>query len=286
MSNEVYNPTPEEAAKIVEALSGRLSQTSQSAAQRGVAGGVILPEMMGGAIAKRVRPGAINVYWVVDRSGSLYSQRLNVIKAMRVSHQYLLDEQNRDEVDYTINLAVLAFDDKASVILTPTPVANVDPNTFESYMPSGSTALLDAWMGSLVGEAGYNYQLFRSGAKAQFNLLTLFTDTYENSSTVYRETSYRNPPTEIAAMMADLRKTRDHVFSAINFGGERDYLTKMGFLDRNIVDLANFSPATIAQAFKKSSTSAVNISRQVSSGGSTAVESESADTAFDNAMFS
>lgn len=284
--NPNYIPNEEEALEIIDAMASRgiLSQTSKQAANRGVKGGAIMPQMMGGAVAKRVKPGAINAYWIIDESGSLFTLRHVMIEKMKQTLAVLKAEQARDEVDYTINLGVVAFNTQARIILMPTPVNDVDPSLFDNYMPSGWTALNDSWMAALVGDAGYNFKLFASGAKARMTQMTLFTDTWENDSKVYQSVN-GNPPSEISVLMADLRKGRDHVFVAINFGGDRQYLLKMGFLDRNIVDLADFSDATITEAYRVSSQAVVVLSQKVSSGGTNAVPKEDPSTQFDNAMF-
>ena len=106
-----------------------------------------------------------SIVFLLDRSGSMETCRDDVIGGFNA---FVADQKALGG-----NLTLIQFDDKYEVVYSETPLDEVGPLTRETFVPRGSTALLDA-IGKTIKEG-----------KSQAPLFIIFTDGLENTSRTY-----------------------------------------------------------------------------------------------------
>ena len=106
-----------------------------------------------------------SIVFLLDRSGSMETCRDDVIGGFNA---FVADQKALGG-----NLTLIQFDDKYEVVYSETPLDEVGPLTRETFVPRGSTALLDA-IGKTIKEG-----------KSQAPLFIIFTDGLENTSLTY-----------------------------------------------------------------------------------------------------
>ena len=112
----------------------------------------------------------MNIAFVIDKSGSMYSMAPEVIKGFN----RVLEEHKEPEMLYT----VCVFNDHITFPEVRTPAPGVEPLTEKSYHPDCCTALNDAMGKTIKTMEG----LVEKGEKVLFFVLT---DGMENASTDY-----------------------------------------------------------------------------------------------------
>ena len=118
------------------------------------------------------------IAFVLDRSGSMQSSRDAAIEGFNL---FLRSQQERDGL---IKLTLVLFDDEYLVPISSLPVAELLPLTDESYVPRGSTALLDA-IGRTADELGQRLAAMPENDRPGRVLVAILTDCLENSSQSY-----------------------------------------------------------------------------------------------------
>jgi Mg-chelatase subunit ChlD len=112
---------------------------------------------------------SLDITIIVDRSGSMEAIREDAIGSFNA----FLSDQKKQEPDAIMTLVL--FDDEVDVIYNAVPIANIPPLTKETFVPRGSTALLDA-IGRTIGA------IQSRPAKNQSILVAILTDGEENAS--------------------------------------------------------------------------------------------------------
>jgi len=115
---------------------------------------------------------AVEIVFVLDRSGSMAQIKGDAIGGF---NQFLQDQ--RDEPGECL-LSLLLFDHEHTVVCTGTPVGELPYMTAKSFVPRGTTALLDA-IARGVAVLRERMSAASEGTKA---LLVIMTDGHENSS--------------------------------------------------------------------------------------------------------
>lgn len=257
---------------------GTISESSKNLA---VKGGAIIPNLMGGPLAKRVGAKSHRSLFVLDLSGSQHQHVPAVKTALYATRDALKEVYS--ETGLKQLLGVVGFNVTGWVIMPFTNVEDVDDTAFENITAKGWTALWDATGAAILGDAAYGHLLGMDGATGEQSSIYVFTDTGENSSVTFKTAD------AVAQVIAEGRKTRRRRFGAFGFGPEtqviRSNLRDMGFLDRNIVLFdEGFTTQTIKDAFYKSSQSVAAVSLKISQPGATS-PSQSPGNAADNMMF-
>ncbi len=118
----------------------------------------------------------VNVVFVLDRSGSMYPMKEQVIKGFNT----VLRDHSDPEVKYT----VCVFNDSINFTEVQSPADKVSPLDGSSYRPDGCTALNDA-MGKTIKTMD---KLLEKDDRVLFFVMT---DGYENASTDYSDGDIR-----------------------------------------------------------------------------------------------
>ncbi|MGH8091931.1 MAG: vWA domain-containing protein [Chthoniobacterales bacterium] len=118
------------------------------------------------------------IAFVLDRSGSMESCREAAIEGFNC----FLQEQQTSEGLAKITLVL--FDDEYLVPINALPAAEVLPLNNESYLPRGSTALLDA-IGRTIDDLGARLAALPEQDRPGQVIVAILTDGLENSSQSY-----------------------------------------------------------------------------------------------------
>lgn len=112
---------------------------------------------------------------IIDRSGSMGLIRNDVIGG----YNTFLEDQQKLAGEAVLTFA--QFDDVYEIIHDGAPIADVKPLDEDTYVPRGSTALLDA-VGKTVTTAWERIQKIHGDDRPEKVIAVIFTDGQENSS--------------------------------------------------------------------------------------------------------
>jgi Mg-chelatase subunit ChlD len=118
------------------------------------------------------------IAFVLDRSGSMGSFRESAIEGF---NSFLLEQQQTEGL---AKLTLVLFDDEYLVPIDALPVAEILPLNSESYVPRGSTALLDA-ISQTIDELGARFAALPEQDRPGQVIVAILTDGLENSSQKY-----------------------------------------------------------------------------------------------------
>src|SRR6476659_8965848 len=118
------------------------------------------------------------IAFVLDRSGSMGSSR----EAAIAGFNFFLNEQQAGS-DLT-KLTLVLFDDEYLMPIDALPVAEILPLNNDTYVPRGTTALLDA-IGRTADELGARLAAMPEKARPGQVIVAILTDGLENSSQTY-----------------------------------------------------------------------------------------------------
>lgn len=118
------------------------------------------------------------IAFVLDRSGSMESCR---DAALAGFNSFLVEQQ---KVTGLAKLTLVLFDDEYLLPINALPVAEILPLNDDSYVPRGSTALLDA-IGRTVAELGARLAALPERDRPSQVIVAILTDGAENSSQTY-----------------------------------------------------------------------------------------------------
>ncbi len=118
------------------------------------------------------------IAFVLDRSGSMESCRDAAIAGF---NSFLAEQM---KVTGLARLTLVLFDDEYLLPINALPVAEILPLDHDSYVPRGSTALLDA-IGRTVAELGARLAALPEPDRPSQVIVAILTDGDENSSQTY-----------------------------------------------------------------------------------------------------
>jgi hypothetical protein len=118
------------------------------------------------------------IAFILDRSGSMECCREAAIQGFN----FFLQEQQ--DSSGLAKLTLVLFDNEYLVPINSLPVAEVLPLSDETYVPRGSTALLDA-IGRTVDELGKRLAALPENDRPGQVIVAVLTDGLENSSQTY-----------------------------------------------------------------------------------------------------
>ena len=118
------------------------------------------------------------IAFVLDRSGSMESCREAAIEGF---NRFLAEQQ---KVEGLAKLSLVLFDDEYLLAANALPVAEVLPLDDQTFVPRGTTALLDA-IGRTVDELGIRLAALPEADRPGEVIVAILTDGAENSSHQY-----------------------------------------------------------------------------------------------------
>lgn len=119
---------------------------------------------------------------IVDKSGSMYSKREDVIGGFNT---FLKEQQ---ELPDQATLTLIMFNTDYKVVFLDKPLKDVTPLTDEDYQTGGNTALLDA-VGTCIDTLGKKLAETPNEKRPSKVIVVIMTDGEENSS---REYTYKD----------------------------------------------------------------------------------------------
>lgn len=176
------------------------------------------------------------IAYILDRSGSMTP----MTEAAIAGFNEFLKEQRDAPGD--ANLSLLLFDNEFLKPWVRTPLKEVSELTTETYVPRGSTALLDA-IGMTIDELGKQLADEPEERRPGKVIVAIFTDGYENSS---REYSLK----KIHKMITHQRKSYQWEF--LFLGANEDAIataSQMG-IDRSMASRSKFSGQGVRSSSK------------------------------------
>lgn len=151
---------------------------------------------------------------VLDRSGSMASVKESIIAGF---NSFLAD-QCKDRAEDTLTL--VQFDDHIDRLQTFTPLRKVTPLTDQTYLPRGSTRLLDA-IGQTIKTVQDEIAKLGKGKAPDKVLVAIITDGQENASQEYRRDDISQLISTLSASgwrFTFIGSNQDAILSATNIG--------------------------------------------------------------------
>lgn len=118
------------------------------------------------------------IAYILDRSGSMGSMQEAAITGFNAFLQSQLDEPG------DANLTLMLFDNEFLMPNDRSPLQHVRPLDAGTYVPRGSTALLDA-IGRTIDGLGQKLAQEPEDQRPAKVIVAIYTDGYENASTEY-----------------------------------------------------------------------------------------------------
>ena len=136
-------------------------------------------ELVRKEIDEAERPGLTELYFVLDRSGSMSG----LVRATVEGFNKMLEKQKR-AAKGGLNVSTVLFGDTSEVLHSHVPVAKMRPLTVAEYRIDGSTALLDA-LGDSIAHAVRRQRHSPEALRAKNVVFVVITDGFENASWKY-----------------------------------------------------------------------------------------------------
>ena len=120
----------------------------------------------------------VEIVCIVDRSGSMAAVRSDAVGGFNT----FLEEQKK--LPGEARLTLVLFNDSVDVVHLARPIAELEPFDERSYVPSGSTALLDA-VGRTIDKVGQRLAATPEAERPGKVIVAILTDGEENASRKY-----------------------------------------------------------------------------------------------------
>ena len=142
-------------------------------------------------------------HFIIDKSSSMYGMRMHAVEGFNTQLK-TLQELKKTYPEQEFHVSLTYFNELVRNEITNGNVEQLVPMEYKSFLPSGSTALLDAIGKSIYQiKSDFGPQLLSDEATA---VVVIITDGEENSSRFY---TYH----EIARMVKELDETGKWTFS-------------------------------------------------------------------------
>lgn len=135
------------------------------------------------------KPNAAHITFVLDRSGSMASQKEQTIAGFNT----FLDEQKKVPGDCTVTLLQFDYPSHLEYVYKNKPLAEAPALNNDNFVPRGSTALVDA-IGHAIKDTGRHLASLPAAERPSQVFIVILTDGEENSSTEFVMTK-ELPPT-------------------------------------------------------------------------------------------
>jgi len=126
-------------------------------------------------------PNLTEIICIIDRSGSMHGIAADAIGGFNT----FLEDQKKDPSDKCL-MTFVQFDDVYEIIHSGKPIQDVPPITRETYVPRGSTALLDA-IGRTVNDVGARLSRTPEAERPGAVVVVILTDGEENASKEFNQ---------------------------------------------------------------------------------------------------
>ena len=127
-----------------------------------------------------MKKGLSEILCIVDRSGSMASIRSEAIGGFNA----FLESQKQEAGE--ANLTLVLFDNEYKVVCRGTAIGKVQPLSDKTFVPRGTTALLDA-MGRTIDDAGKRLADMPDEQRPETVIVAVLTDGMENASSDYSQ---------------------------------------------------------------------------------------------------
>jgi len=122
---------------------------------------------------------------ILDRSGSMFTIKSATIEGFNS----FINKQQKG--DFDVNLTFVQFDNEYEKVYEQKEIKKVKYLNHETYIPRGTTALLDA-IGITINSTKQRINATEKSKKPANVIITIITDGYENASVEYsREAIYK-----------------------------------------------------------------------------------------------
>lgn len=118
---------------------------------------------------------AIDITFIIDRSGSMAGIKNDVIGGFNS----FIQEQLKTEGEVAVSF--VQFDDQYEQVFTERPIKEVSSLTSETFVPRGTTALLDA-IGRTIVSTGNRLSSMAESRRPDKVVMVIITDGEENAS--------------------------------------------------------------------------------------------------------
>lgn len=172
-----------------------------------------------------MNPNLTEIAFVLDRSGSMES----MVDAAIAGFNNLLHQQQQEPGG--ANFTLVLFDDLYEVPIQSLPIAEVIELDRNSYVPRGSTALLDA-LGRTIDELGEKLANTPEPARPAQVIVAVLTDGMENASVKY---GWNDISQRIR------HQTETYQWKFLFLGANQDAIATAGRMNIQARDSANFS---------------------------------------------
>lgn len=125
------------------------------------------------------KKGLTEIVVVVDESGSMHSTADDAIGGF---NSFIASQK---EIEGEANVTLVLFDDKYQIVYNGLPIDYVSELTNETYIPGGSTALVDA-VGKTIDLLSERISSLEEEEKPEKAIVIVITDGYENASKEYK----------------------------------------------------------------------------------------------------
>ena len=125
-----------------------------------------------------MKEGLTEIISIVDRSGSMQSILDDAIGGFNT---FLAAQQRQPG---QAKLSLILFDNEYQVVHQAVDIQQVEPLNQDTYVPRGSTALLDA-VGKTIDAVGERLAATAESEKPSQVIVSILTDGYENASQTY-----------------------------------------------------------------------------------------------------
>jgi len=127
-------------------------------------------------VKRKKYTGLTELVVVLDKSGSMYSTRSDTIGGFNT----LLEEQRK--LGKNIKVSLVLFNERYDLVYNGCDIANVSKFSDASYVPAGSTALLDA-IGRTIDSVNTRIDATPKKQQPKKVIMAIITDGLENCST-------------------------------------------------------------------------------------------------------
>lgn len=179
------------------------------------------------------------IVFVLDRSGSMEA----MIEAAISGFNRLLHEQQ--QVPGRARFTLVLFDDQYELPVDSQPIADVVGLNTDTYVPRGSTALLDA-IGRTIDELGEKLAATPETGRPDQVIVAILTDGQENASTRY---TWQDVSKRIR------HQTEKYQWQFLFLGANQDAIATAGRMSIHAHNTANFAMTDHSYTSSKSALS-------------------------------
>jgi hypothetical protein len=172
-----------------------------------------------------MKQGLTDITIVLDRSGSMADIATDTIGGFNT----FVEQQQLAPGD--ANLSLRQFDDKHDVVYSVMPIKYVPKLTAQTFMPRGSTALLDA-IGMAITDIGARLTAVPESERPEKVIVVIITDGLENASSKFT----RN---QVFQMITHQQEVYKWAFTFI--GASQDAIAEAGALGIHKISALNYA---------------------------------------------